>query len=243
MNGQNLNENNNNIQKIKEKQNNNLQLNYNNNYNKSQNEAKQLLSQEYNNTNMDSLNLNAINEEYDIYIANLRDQLSFIKEERKKTENKYNMIKHRLTKLKNQEKTNKLNFQNIKYRFKKILNNRKETQKKINKNKKAYFSASKHKTVKNNESISNFSGAPKNYNNFNRTYSNFGKKSNNNKNNVDYTMEESSKNKLRLKLIEKLKEDEEEKKKIEDELAQIEKEEFLLLNAFKNDKLGENNLK
>ena len=51
-------------------------------------------------------------------------------------------------------------------------------------------------------------------------------------------MEEKSKNKLRLKLIEKLKEDEEEKKKIEDELAQIENEEFLLLNAFKNDKYG-----
>ena len=235
MNGQNSNNNN---QKPKEYEANNPQVNRNNNYSKNPNDIRQALFQENSNNNMNVLNLNILNEEYDIYISNLKEQLSIAKEERKKTENKYNLIKHRLIKLKNQEKTNNINFQNIKHRFQKIVNNRMETQKKINKNKKDYFSASKYKILKKNN-ISNFSHTPKNSLNLNRTYSNFGKKyTNNNKSNVDYTMEEKSKNKLRLKLIEKLKEDEEEKKKIEDELAQIENEEFLLLNAFKNDKYG-----
>ena len=235
MNGQNSNDN---IKKPKEYEANNLQVNRNNNYNKNPNEIRQELFPENKNNNMNVLNLNILNEEYDIHISNLKEQLSIVKEERKKTENKYNLIKHRLLKLKNQEKTNNINFQNIKHRFQKIVNNRIETQKKINKNKKAYFSASKYKILKKNN-ISNFSHTPNNSLNFKKTYSNFGKKyTNNNKSNLDYTMEEKSKNKLRLKLIEKLKEDEEEKKKIEDELAQIENEEFLLLNAFKNDKYG-----
>ena len=239
MNGQNSNENNNNNQKIREKESNKI-INENNNYKKNTNDKKQALSLENNNNNMEVLKLNIINEEYDVYISNLKEKLSFLKVERKKTENKYNTIKHRLIKLKNQEKTNNINFQNIKYRFKKILNNRMETQKKLNKNRKVYFSSSKYKIMKKNKNNSRLSLTPKNYVDFNRTYSNFGKRfTNNNKNIVDYTMDENSRNNLRLKLIEKLKEEEEEKKKIEDELAQIEnEEELLLMNAFKNDKYG-----
>ena len=80
---------------------------------------------------MNDLNLSAINDEYDLQISNLKAQLLIAKEERKKTENEYYLIKHRLTKLKNQEITNNLNFQNIKYRFKLILKNRTESNKKI----------------------------------------------------------------------------------------------------------------
>ena len=83
---------------------------------------------------MNDLNLSAINEEYDLQISNLKTQLLFAKEERKKTENEFYLIKHRLTKLKNQEITNNLNFQKIKNRFKLILKNRLESNKKINDN-------------------------------------------------------------------------------------------------------------
>ena len=69
---------------------------------------------------INGLDLSAINEEYDLKISNLREQLLKAKEERKKTENEFNSIKHRLIILKNQEITNNLNFQNIKYRFKMI---------------------------------------------------------------------------------------------------------------------------
>ena len=80
---------------------------------------------------INDLNLNSINDEYDLQISNLREQLLIAKEERKKTESEYNSIKHRLTILKNQEITNNINFQNIKYRFKLILKNRLESNKRI----------------------------------------------------------------------------------------------------------------
>ena len=266
MNGQNLNLNKNNIQKIREKENNCIQINSNknnnNNIHKNTNEIKEALLME--NNNIEILNLNAMSEEYDNLILNLREQLSKVKEERKKTENEYNIIKHRLTILKNSEKTNNINFQNIKYRFKKIMNNRLESQKKIRKknggntniNKATYFMnksvGSKYtypcplKMIKKNKSGYNLSHTPKNSLNLCKTYSNFEKKNNFNNNinsfDIDYNLEENKKHKLKQKLIEKLREDEEEKKKIEDEIAKIEKEEFMLLNSFKNDKIyAENN--
>ena len=130
MNGQHYNDNINALQKIKEKDNNYISnTKLINKDNISKNDIKL-----DNNQKMDKLNLNSINEEYDIYISNLKEQLSIVKEERKKTENEFNIIKHRLTLLKNQEKTNNINFQNIKYRFKKIINNRKKSQGKLIKN-------------------------------------------------------------------------------------------------------------
>ena len=254
MNGQNLNLNKNNIQKIREKENNFIQINTNKNINhKNENEIKEVLLME--NNNIEILNLNVMSEEYDKLILNLREQLSKVKEERKKTENEYNIIKHRLTILKNSEKTNNINFQNIKYRFKKIMNNRLESQKKIRKkssnnsniNRTAYLInkniGSKYtyplKMIKKNKSGYNLSHTPKN--SLCKTYSNFEKRKNFNNNinsfDIDYNLEENKKYKLKQKLIEKLREDEEEKKKIEDEIAKIEKEEFMLLNSFKNDKI------
>ena len=242
MNGQHYNDNNNALQKIKEKDNNYISnTKLINNDKISKNDIKL-----DNNQKMDKLNLNSINEEYDIYISNLKEQLSIVKEERKKTENEFNIIKHRLTLLKNQEKTNNINFQNIKYRFKKIINNRKKSQGKLKKNinKKIYFknyfsdSQNVEKFKKSNNSLK-FSHTPKNLVNFNRTFSHFKTKNNNikyNKKSIDCSDIENSKKKLRQKLIEQLKEDEEERKKIEDEIAKIEQEEMLLLKTFKIDK-------
>ena len=260
MNGQNLNLSKNNIQKLMEKENNFIQINTKNSsnfkINKNTNEIMKALSM--GNNNIDILNLNAMSDKYDILILNLKEQLSKVKEERKKTENEYNIIKHRLTILKNSEKTHNINFNNIKYRFKIIMNNRLESQKKIKKKN----INSLNKTIKKNTSSKyvyplnifkknksnyNLSNTPKNSLNLCKTYSNFEQRNNFNNNinsfNFDYNLEENKKNKLKLKLIEKLKEDEEEKKKIENEIAQIEKEEIILLNSFKNDKIyGENNL-
>lgn len=239
MNGQNSNEINN-LQNNKVKENNNFPFNNISKDNKNKNEIRDEFSKD---NNFDELNLNALNEEYDIYISNLKKQLLFIKEERKNTENKYNLIKHRLTILKNQEKANNINFNNIKYRFKNILKNRLESQKKIKKNLKQSkyinnISESKYKMNKKNNDNINISYIPKNSLKFNRTYSNFSKKYNNKNNSIDYTLIENGKYKLKLKLIEKLKEDLEEKKKIEEELTKIENEELLLLKSFKNEKYG-----
>ena len=81
MNGQNSNDN---IKKPKEYEANNLQVNRNNYYNKNPNDIRQELFPENSNNNMNVLNLNILNEEYDIHISNLKEQLSIVKEERKK---------------------------------------------------------------------------------------------------------------------------------------------------------------
>ena len=205
------------------------------------------------------LNLGAINDEYDLQIANLKSQLLIAKEERKKTENEFYLIKNRLTKLKNQEITNNLNFQNIKYRFKLILKNRAESNRKINDN----FSKFKAKKLKHLSPITNkyFLTNNKNNNmnnngkNQNKTHSNFYSglnqkilnENNNYKNYLDkksdYSLnsnikendsneEELEKNIIKKKILEKLKDDQEEKRKIEEEIAKIEEEELLLINEF-----------
>ena len=205
------------------------------------------------------LNLGAINDEYDLQIANLKSQLLIAKEERKKTENEFYLIKNRLTKLKNQEITNNLNFQNIKYRFKLILKNRAESNRKINDN----FSKFKAKKLKHLSPITNkyFFTNNKNNNmnnngkNQNKTHSNFYSGLNQkilNENNIyknyldkksDYSLnsnikendsneEELEKNIIKKKILEKLKDDQEEKRRIEEEIAKIEEEELLLINEF-----------
>ena len=205
------------------------------------------------------LNLGAINDEYDLQIANLKSQLLIAKEERKKTENEFYLIKNRLTKLKNQEITNNLNFQNIKYRFKLILKNRAESNRKINDN----FSKFKAKKLKHLSPITNkyFLTNNKNNNmnnngkNQNKTHSNFYSglnqkilnENNNYKNYLDkksdYSLnsnikendsneEELEKNIIKKKILEKLKDDQEEKRRIEEEIAKIEEEELLLINEF-----------
>ena len=212
---------------------------------------------------MNDLNLSSINDEYDSQIANLKEQLLIAKEERKKTENEYYLIKHRLTKLKNQEITNNLNFQNIKYRFKLILKNRLESNKKISDtytkykpqkikninpiNNDYFITSQKSINISNNKSKTEIK-QNKTHNNF---YSGLKEKimneDNNNKNNMDnkidyninsnqnendFNEEELEKNLIKKKILEKLKDDQEEKRKIEEEIAKIEEEELLLINEF-----------
>lgn len=205
------------------------------------------------------LNLGAINDEYDLQIANLKSQLLIAKEERKKTENEFYLIKNRLTKLKNQEITNNLNFQNIKYRFKLILKNRAESNRKINDNfskfkakklkhlspitNKYFFTNNKNNNMNNNgknqnKTHSNFySGLNQKILNENNNYKNYlDKKSdyslNSNIKENDSNEEELEKNIIKKKILEKLKDDQEEKRKIEEEIAKIEEEELLLINEF-----------
>ena len=205
------------------------------------------------------LNLGAINDEYDLQIANLKSQLLIAKEERKKTENEFYLIKNRLTKLKNQEITNNLNFQNIKYRFKLILKNRAESNRKINDNfskfkakklkhlspitNKYFFTNNKNNNMNNNgknqnKTHSNFySGLNQKILNENNNYKNYlDKKSdyslNSNIKENDSNEEVLEKNIIKKKILEKLKDDQEEKRRIEEEIAKIEEEELLLINEF-----------
>ena len=205
------------------------------------------------------LNLGAINDEYDLQIANLKSQLLIAKEERKKTENEFYLIKNRLTKLKNQEITNNLNFQNIKYRFKLILKNRAESNRKTNDNppkfkakklkhlspitNKYFFTNNKNNNMNNNgknqnKTHSNFySGLNQKILNENNNYKNYlDKKSdyslNSNIKENDSNEEELEKNIIKKKILEKLKDDQEEKRRIEEEIAKIEEEELLLINEF-----------
>ena len=202
------------------------------------------------------LNLSAINVEYDLQIANLKSQLLIAKEERKKTENEFYLIKNRLTKLKNQEITNNLNFQNIKYRFKLILKNRAESNRKINDNfskfkakklkhlspitNKYFFTNNKNNNMNNNgknqnKTHSNFySGLNQKILNENNNYKNYSLNSNIKEN--DSNEEELEKNIIKKKILEKLKDDQEEKRRIEEEIAKIEEEELLLINEFNNSK-------
>ena len=205
------------------------------------------------------LNLGAINDEYDLQIANLKSQLLIAKEERKKTENEFYLIKNRLTKLKNQEITNNLNFQNIKYRFKLILKNRAESNRKINDNfskfkakklkhlspitNKYFFTNNKNNNMNNNGKNQNkthnnfYSGLNQKILNENNNYKNYlDKKSdyslNSNIKENDSNEEELEKNIIKKKILEKLKDDQEEKRRIEEEIAKIEEEELLLINEF-----------
>ena len=197
---------------------------------------------------IDDLSLGEINNEYDYQILKLKERLTKAKEERKKTENEYNIIKHRLTILKNQEITNNINYQNIKYRFKMIIKNRLQS---------GNYNKNKNKIMKNLNPLINygFSTTKKSKNNAskkekkrihrNKTHNNFYSGLNEkfldenkknyiiiNKKEKDLNEEEKGKNLIKEKLIQKLKEDMEEKKRIEEEISKIEKEEFLLLNEF-----------
>ena len=206
---------------------------------------------------IDDLSLGAINNEYDSQILKLKERLTKAKEERKKTENEYNIIKHRLTILKNQEITNNINYQNIKYRFKMIIKNRLQSGNyNKNKNKKMKnltplinygFSTTKKsknnaskkdkKRIHRNKTHNNFySGLNQNIMDDNLNNKNENYNINDSKNKNEISEEETEKNIIKKKLIEKLKEDQEEKKRIEEEIAKIEEEELLLINEFNNSK-------
>lgn len=181
----------------------------------------------------ENINLAEIEYEYDTYISNLKLKLNQEREERKKKEEEFVLIQHRLIKLKNQEKSKILQLKNIKEHIDKIINNRIKSQEKLNEK-----LSEKRYTSKNNNTSSSWLGITNsNFNNKSMS------KSQNNfysvkSKNTDIKKDESNNNKKDFKqtLLEKIKKDEEEKKRIEDEIAKIEEEENKLMNQLLNTK-------
>ena len=131
-------------------------------------------------------------------------------------------MEHRITLLQNQEKYVILQFQNAKQKIEQILINRSKAEDELRK------SMIKRK-AKNNMNNSYFSNKNRKIVE-NKGKSNSRKKQSLNNNNFD-----EEKEKLKMSLIEKLKEDEKERRRIENEIAEIERQEIELLKGFKQD--------
>ena len=131
-------------------------------------------------------------------------------------------MEHRITLLQNQEKYVILQFQNAKQKIEQILINRSKAEDELRK------SMIKRK-AKNNMNNSYFSNKNRKIVE-NKGKSNSHKKQSLNNNNFD-----EEKEKLKMSLIEKLKEDEKERRRIENEIAEIERQEIELLKGFKQD--------
>ena len=217
------------IKEYKEIYNNNSMPYYNDNNNINQ------VMPNLNLPSAENINLAEIEYEYDTYISNLKLKLNQEREERKKKEEEFVLIQHRLIKLKNQEKSKILQLKNIKEHIDKIINNRIKSQEKLNEK-----LSEKRYTSKNNNTSSSWLGITNsNYNNKSMS------KSQNNfysvkSKNTDIKKDESNNNKKDFKqtLLEKIKKDEEEKKRIEDEIAKIEEEENKLMNQLLNTKIN-----
>jgi len=220
------------------------------------------------------IDIEAMENQYNTYINELKKKLFEAKNERRKKEEEAMQIQHRLTVLKNQEQSKLVEFEKVKEQIGKIINNRfkAEENMKIKLEERKYFKKNispwgktpsppikKTKTMRNflnkrrkNKFMHNSQKdfyRPKKFNNFsleqnnekiNDNY-NFSNIANKNKsidlNNIDLNMFKSlsksginDKKLFKMQLIEKLKQDEEEKKKIESEIAKIEEEENKILN-------------
>ena len=182
----------------------------------------------------ENINLAEIEYEYDTYISNLKLKLNQEREERKKKEEEFVLIQHRLIKLKNQEKSKILQLKNIKEHIDKIINNRIKSQEKLNEK-----LSEKRYTSKNNNTSSSWLGITNsnNYNNksMSKIQNNFyNLKLKNNE--IKKDEQKNNKKDFKQTLLEKIKKDEEEKKRIEDEIAKIEEEENKLMNQLLNTK-------
>ena len=176
-----------------------------------------------NSNEIETINITRLNEEYDAYIQELKKQIQYAREERKNSELMVKNMEHRITLLQNQEKYVTLQFQNAKQKIEQILINRIKAEDELRKS----MLKRKAKNSMNNSYYSN-----KNRKNIeNKGKSNSYKKQSLNNNN--YYDEE--KEKLKISLIEKLKEDEKERRRIENEIAEIERQEIELLKGFKQD--------
>ena len=182
-----------------------------------------------NSNEIESINITRLNEEYDAYIQQLKKQIQYAREERKNSELMVKNMEHRITLLQNQEKYVTLQFQNAKQKIEQILINRSKAEDELRKS----MLKRKAKNSMNNSYYSN-----KNRKNIeNKGKSNSYKKQS--LNNDNYCDEE--KEKLKISLIEKLKEDEKERRRIENEIAEIERQEIELLKEFKLDTDNSNN--
>ena len=214
--------------------------------------------------------------QYNLYINDLKTQLLKARAERKKKEKEAALIYHRLTKLKNKEQSKLLQFKKMEAYLNKILNNREKAKENLiikmkERNKfKSMVNSSMSSgfplyNIKKNLTSTNFFKQSKRNNFMNKSQKNFyrnkldnndfdDRNQNNNINidkiNIDnFNIEDDDNNNkdiniiknnnskdtiqiFKQKLIEKIKKDEEEKKRIEDEIAKIEEEENNLLNKF-----------
>ena len=214
--------------------------------------------------------------QYNLYINDLKTQLLKARAERKKKEKEAALIHHRLTQLKNKEQSKLLQFKKMEAYLNKILNNREKAKENLiikmkERNKfKSMVNSSMSSgfplyNIKKNLTSTNFFKQSKRNNFMNKSQNNFyrnkldindfdNKNENNNINinniNIDnFNIEDDDNNNIDIntiknnnskdtiqifkqKLIEKIKKDEEEKKRIEDEIAKIEEEENNLLNKF-----------
>ena len=172
------------------------------------------------------LNLTNLHLEYDECINELKKQLTIAKELRKKSEIDKKTLEHRIFLLKNQEKYVLLQFQNTKKKVEQILKNRTKAKEKMKQN-------CSRRRLKNSRTLSSDFGV--------------GVKSNsqieNEKDNYvdvkkiqkcDPTYEEREK--MKNELLQKLKEDEAERLRLENEIANIEKEEFRMMRMFNTEK-------
>ena len=182
---------------------------------------------------METINITRLNEEYDAYIQELKKQIQFAREERKNSELMVKNMVHRITLLQNQEKYVILQFQNAKQKIEQILINRSKAEDELKKS----MLKRRAKNKINNSSFS-YKNHRKNkkkikHNPYNKQYDFMN--SNNNK------KFDEEKERLKLSLIEKLKEDEKERRRIENEIAEIEKQEIELLKGFRQETNNSNN--
>ena len=184
----------------------------------------------------ENINMTEMENEYDIYIANLKLKLYQEREERKKKEEEFVLIQHRLIVLKNQEKSKILQLKNIKQHIDRIINNRIKSQEKL----KEKLIEKRNKNTNTNISyptLTKFKDKNNNSKSMSKSQKNF---YNPNLKNNDLTKKDQNQNKSDFKqiLLEKIKQDEEEKKKIEEEIAKIEEEENKLLSQLSKRKIN-----
>lgn len=168
--------------------------------------------------------LESLQMDYDENISELKEKLQISKDLRKKSEIERKALEHRILLLKNQEKFAILQFQNTKKKIEQILINRSQAEermkqqsmsrKKVRNNRTYSLDFDKRRKMSKGNVFSNDNGEEQK--------DNLNCNSNSNKMN-------EQKERMKLELIEKLKEDEKERERLENEIANIEKEEFRLL--------------
>jgi len=183
---------------------------------------------------METINITRLNEEYDAYIQELKKQIQFAREERKNSELMVKNMVHRITLLQNQEKYVILQFQNAKQKIEQILINRSKAEDELRKS--MLKRRAKNKINNSSFGYKNHRSVDKKikHNPYNKQYD-FMNSNNNNK------KFDEEKERLKLSLIEKLKEDEKERRRIENEIAEIERQEIELLKGFRQETDNSNN--
>ena len=168
--------------------------------------------------NISTINITRLNEEYDAYIQELKKQIQFVREERKNSELMVKTIEHRITLLQNQEKYVILQFQNAKQKIEQILINRSKAEDELRK-------SMLKRRAKNK--INNSSFGYKNHRSVD-------KKIKHNPYNKQYDFMNSNNNNKKF-------DEEKERRRIENEIAEIERQEIELLKGFRQETDNSNN--